>query len=72
MHAIYELELEPCQPELLAYFLRAGPAYPQRILRREPWEMHQPSGPCVVTCLSRVPSLHMGPLLEEYLIAYTQ
>ena len=71
VRAIYESLPEPCQPQLLAYFLRADPAYAERILRREPWEMHQPPGPCVMPYLSRVPSLYMSPLLEEYLIAYT-
>jgi hypothetical protein len=70
MHVIYESQPDPCQPEMLAYFLRADPPYASKILKREPWEMHKPPGRCVMPFILRVPPRQMSPVMEEFLTAY--
>lgn len=70
MHVIYESQPDPCQPEILAYFLRADPPYASKILKREPWEMHKPPGRCVMPFIGRVPPRQMSPVMEEFLTAY--
>lgn len=69
MRVVYESQPDPCQPEMLAYFLRADPPYASKILKREPWEMHKPPGHCVMPFILRVPPRQMSPVMEEFLVA---
>jgi hypothetical protein len=68
--AIYESQQDPCQPELMAYFVRVDPAYADRVFHSHPWDMHAPPPRCTVQYFLRTPPLAMGAPLEKYLEAY--
>ncbi len=70
MKAVYESRQQPCQPELVAYFVRVDPVYADAIFRGQPWDMHAPPSPCIVQYFQRIPPLAMSPGLEEFLAAY--
>jgi hypothetical protein len=70
MKAIYESQQQPCQPELLAYFVRVDPAYADRVLRAKPWDMHAPAPMCTVQYFDRTAPLAMSAGLEQYIAAY--
>jgi hypothetical protein len=70
MKAIYESQQQPCQPELLAYFVRVDPAYADGVLRAKPWDMHAPAPMCTVQYFNRTAPLAMSPGLEQYIAAY--
>jgi hypothetical protein len=70
MKEIYESQQQPCQPELLAYFVRVDPAYADRVLRAKAWDMHAPAPMCTVQYFDRTAPLAMSPGLEQYIAAY--
>ena len=70
IRAIYESQQDPCQPELVAYFVRVDPAYSERVFRSHAWDMHTPPPRCTVQYFNRTPPLAMNPALEQYLAAY--
>ena len=70
IRAIYESQQTPCQPELVAYFVRVDPAYADRIFHSHPWDMHAEPPPCTLQIFERTSRLAMGPPLEKYLAAY--
>jgi hypothetical protein len=70
IRAIFESQQQPCQPELMAYFLRVDPAYAGRVFHSHPWDMHAEPPPCTVQYFSRTPQIAMGRPLEEYMVAY--
>jgi len=53
--AIYESQQDPCQPELMAYFVRVDPAYADRIFHSHPWDMQAEPPPCTVRYFERTP-----------------
>ena len=61
-----------CHSEWLAYFTRADPAYAERILKRTPWDMHQPVAHCGVHWMYTVSPFGVHRVFEEYLIAHLQ
>jgi hypothetical protein len=67
--AIFESQQNPCQPELMAYFLRTDPEYADAVFHRHPWDMHGPA-PCAFEYFTRTPKLRMHKVLEKYLSAY--
>jgi len=70
VRAIYESQQPPCQPELLAYFVRVDPAYADGVLHAKPWGMHAPAPMCTVQYFNRTAPLAMSPELERYIAAY--
>jgi len=68
--AIYESQQDPCQPELVAYFVRVDPAYADRVFHGHPWDMHSPPPRCTVQYFQRTPPLAMGAPIEKYMDAY--
>jgi hypothetical protein len=70
MRAIYESQQDPCQPELVAYFVRVDPAYAEGVFRSHAWDMHAPPPRCAVQYFNRTPPLAMSPALEQYISAY--
>jgi hypothetical protein len=70
IRAIYESQQSPCQPELVAYFVRVDPPYADRIFHSHAWDMQTPPPPCTVQYFQRVPPLAMSAGLEQYLGAY--
>ena len=70
IRAIYESQQTPCQPELVAYFVRVDPEYADRIFHSHPWDMHAEPPPCTLQIFERTSRLAMGPPLEKYLAAY--
>jgi hypothetical protein len=68
--AIYESQLEPCQPELVAYFVRVDPKYADRVFHSHQWDMQVDPPPCTVQYFQRTAPLAMGPPLEKYMAAY--
>jgi hypothetical protein len=68
--ALYESQQQPCQPELMAYFVRLDPAYADRVFHSGPWDMHVMPPPCTVQYFLRTPPLAMGPPLEKFMSAY--
>ena len=70
IRAIYESQQDPCQPELVAYFVRVDPAYSERVFRSHAWDMHTPPPRCTVQYFNRTPRLAMNPALERYIAAY--
>ena len=70
IRAIYESQQVPCQPELVAYFVRVDPAYADRIFHSHAWDMHAAPPNCTVQIFHRTPQLAMSPPLEQYLAAY--
>ncbi len=68
--AIYESQQDPCQPELMAYFVRVDPAYADRVFHGHPWDMHSPPSSCTVQYFQRTPPLAMGAPIEKYMEAY--
>jgi len=70
IEAIYESQQDPCQPELVAYFVRTDPAYAARAFHSHPWDMQAPAPPCAMRYFEITPRLAMAPVLEEYLVAY--
>jgi hypothetical protein len=70
MRAIYESQQEPCQPEMMAYFVRVDPAYAERVFRSHAWDMHTAPPPCTVQYFNRTPPLAMNSALERYIAAY--
>jgi len=70
MKAIYQSQEVGCQPELVAYFVRVDPAYADRILHAQPWDMHAPPPVCAVQYFLRTAPLAMSPGLEQYMAAY--
>jgi hypothetical protein len=70
IRAIYESQQDPCQPELVAYFVRVDPAYSERVFRSHAWDMHTPPPRCTVQYFNRTPHLAMNPALEQYIAAY--
>ena len=69
LRAIYESQQNPCQPELMAYFLRTDPGYADAVFHRHPWDM-QAAAPCAWEYFSFTPKLRMHAVLEKYLTAY--
>ena len=69
LRAIYESQQNPCQPELMAYFLRTDPGYADAVFHRHPWNM-QAAAPCAWEYFSFTPKLRMHAVLEKYLTAY--
>lgn len=63
IQAIYESQKDPCQPELMAYFVRLDPAYAARVLQAAAY-------PCTVRYFERTPTLAMAPVLERYIAPY--
>jgi len=70
IRAIYESQQDPCQPELVAYFVRVDPAYSERVFRSHAWDMQAPPPRCTVQYFNRTPPLAMNPALERYIAAY--
>ncbi|MFB3777690.1 MAG: hypothetical protein ACE141_08760 [Bryobacteraceae bacterium] len=70
MKAIYESQQDPCQPELVAYFVRVDPAYAGRVFHSHAWDMLAAAPPCAVRYFEVTSRLAMAPALEEYLAAY--
>ena len=70
IQAIYESQQDPCQPELMAYFVRVDPAYAGRVFHSHPWDMHGAPPPCAARYFERTPQIAMGPVLEQYMTAY--
>jgi hypothetical protein len=70
LKAIYESQQQPCQPELLAYFVRVDPVYADSVLHAKPWNMHAPAPMCTVQYFNRTAPLAMSPELEQYIAAY--
>ena len=68
--AIYESQQDACQPELMAYFVRADPAYADRIFHSHPWDVRAQPPPCTGMIFERTPRIAMGPVLEKYMTAY--
>jgi hypothetical protein len=68
--AIYESQKQPCQPQLLAYFVRVDPAYADAVLHAKPWDMHAPAPMCTVQYFNQTAPLAMSPGLEQYIAAY--
>jgi hypothetical protein len=68
--AIYESQQEPCQPELVAYFVRVDPAYADRIFHSHPWDLQAEPPRCTGMIFDRTPRIAMGPVLEKYMAAY--
>ena len=68
--AILETQQQPCQPELMAYFVRVDPAYADRIFRSAPWDMQKAPSSCTVQYFQRTAPLAMHPVLENYMAAY--
>ena len=67
--AIYESQQDPCQPELMAYFVRVDPAYADRVFHSHPWDMRAAPPPCAAPYFERTPKIAMGPALERYMTA---
>jgi hypothetical protein len=70
IRAIYESQQDPCQPELVAYFVRVDPTYSERVFRSHAWDMHTPPPRCAVQYFNRTPHLAMNRALEQYIAAY--
>jgi len=70
IRAIYESQLQPCQPELMAYFVRVDPEYVKKLLGREMLEMHAAPPPCAMDYIQPTASLAMAPVLENYIAAF--
>ena len=70
MKAIYESQERPCQPELMAYFVRVDPEYAGKLFRGDEWDMHADPAPCALRYFERTAALAMDPVLEEYIAAY--
>ena len=68
--AIYESQQDPCQPELMAYFVRVDPTYADRVFHSHSWDMHSPPPRCTVQYFQRTPPLAMGAPIEKYMDAY--
>jgi hypothetical protein len=68
--AIYEAQHEPCQPELMAYFVRVDPEYADRVFHSHPWDMQAEPPRCTAMYFDRTPRIAMGPVLEKYMTAY--
>jgi hypothetical protein len=68
--AIFESQQEPCQPELMAYFVRVDPAYADRVFHGHPWDMQAEPPRCTAMYFDRTPRIAMGPVLEKYMTAY--
>ncbi len=68
--AIYESQQEPCQPELMAYFVRVDPAYADRVFHSHPWDVKVEPPRCTGMIFDRTPRIAMGPVLEKYMAAY--
>ncbi len=67
---IYESQRDPCQPELMAYFLRVDPGYADRIFHEHPWDMLQPPPACITSYFEITSAIYMHPALETYMSAY--
>ncbi len=72
MKQVYESQTNPCQPEIVAYFLRVQPVYAEQLLKRATTGMHAVPGPCTVRYINAIPRLIMTPVLENYLVAHLQ
>ena len=70
VQAIYESQGDPCQPELMAYFVRFDPAYADRVFHSHAWDIHVEPPKCTLQYFERTPQLAMGPPLEQYMAAY--
>ena len=70
MRAIFESQQNPCQPELMAYFVRVDPEYAERVFRRQPWDMQADPPPCALQYFERTAALAMHPVLEQYMAAF--
>lgn len=70
IQAIYESQQVSCQPELMAYFLRAEPAYADRVFRNHQWDMQAAPPLCILQYFERTPRLAMHTVLERYMAAY--
>ena len=70
IRAIYESQQDPCQPELIAYFVRVDPAYADRVFHRQAWDMHAPPSRCTVQYFERTPPLAMAAPIERFMEAY--
>jgi hypothetical protein len=68
--AIYESQENPCQPELMAYFVRVDPAYADRVFHSHPWDMQVAPPQCTMGYFQVTPRIAMGPVLEKYMTAY--
>jgi hypothetical protein len=70
IRAIYESQQDRCEPELVAYFVRADPGYAERIFHSHTWNMHASLPQCTVQYFQRIPPLAMSAGLEQYIAAY--
>lgn len=70
IRAIYESQQDPCQPELVAYFVRVDSAYSERVFRSHSWDMHSPPPRCTVQYFNRTPPFAMNGALEQFIAAY--
>lgn len=70
IRALFEAQADPCQPELLAYFLRVDPSYADAILHRQPWDMQEPAPACALRYFAVTARLHMSPQIEQFMTAY--
>ena len=71
MKAIYESQQDPCQPELLAYFVRMDPEYAGRELARQRWnKADEPLPRCTMQIFERTAKIAMHPVLEKYIAGF--
>jgi hypothetical protein len=70
VRAIFESQQQPCQPELMAYFVRVDPDYADRVFHSHPWNMQVDPPQCTLQYFQRTAPLAMSPVLERYMAAY--
>jgi hypothetical protein len=70
VRAIYEAQREPCQPELLAYFLRVDSKYAGQIVGSPPGDMQRPPSRCALRYFQHTTPLFMHPVLETYISSH--
>jgi hypothetical protein len=66
LKAIFESERDSCQPELMAYFVRVGPAYADQVFHSGSRSQHG-SSECAAEYFERTPQIAMGNVLERYM-----
>jgi hypothetical protein len=60
-----DLASPACEPPLVAYFLRADPAWGERVLRESLAERSYPGGRCWMTILGRTAAYYVSPEWEK-------
>lgn len=70
IRAIFESQQEPCQPELMAYFVRVDPGYAERVFPTHPRDMQAEVPPCALSYFERTPQIASGPVLEQHMAAF--